>query len=234
MCDARHATLDQRLNMDEETVETSTPSRNTLLKSAAIAAIAAVVVTVLFVMPAEYGVDPTGIGARLGLLTLTDIDEDEHGVDEPPRMVVGAYPGIPDEASFDYFEPEVLGEPYSKGHDSGFREDTISIELDVSEQVEYKAIMQQGDAIVYSWSVAEGTVYTDFHADPGEDASGYPEGYFIRYRESETPQDAGSLVAPFAGNHGWYWLNIEEQPITITLKVSGYYERIDELFRAYQ
>ena len=36
------------------------------------------------------------------------------------------------------------------------------------------------------------------------------------------------------GNHGWYWLNIEEEPITITLEVHGYYERIDELFRSYQ
>ena len=218
--------------MDEETVEAKPPARATLLKSASIALVAAVVATVLFVMPAEYGVDPTGIGAKLGLLELTEADE--HADDAPPRMVVGAYPGIPDEASFDYFEPEVLGEPYSKGHGNPFREDTLSIEIDVLEQVEYKAVMQRGDAIVYSWSVAEGTVYTDFHADPGEDASGYPEGYFIRYRESETPQDAGSLVAPFAGNHGWYWLNIEEQPITITLKVAGYYERIDELFRGYQ
>lgn len=211
--------------------ESAAPSRAALLKSAAIALLAAIVATVFFVMPAEYGVDPTGVGARLGLLELADVDEHD---DEPPRMVVGTYPGKPDTEEFDYFEPEVLGEPYSKGHASAFREDTITIELDVSEQVEYKAVMQQGDAIVYSWTVNSDTVYTDFHADPGEGAAGYPEGYFIRYRESETQQDSGSLVAPFAGNHGWYWLNIEEQPITITLRVSGYYERIDELFRAYQ
>lgn len=214
--------------------ETTAPSRAALLKSAAIALLAAIVATVFFVMPAEYGVDPTGVGARLGLLELAEVDDHDDDNDDEPRRVVGTYPGKPDAEEFDYFDPEVLGEPFSKGHASGFREDTITIDLDVSEQVEYKAIMQQGDAIVYSWTVNSDTVYTDFHADPGEGAAGYPEGYFIRYRESETRQDAGSLVAPFAGNHGWYWLNIEEQPITITLKVSGYYERIDELFRGYQ
>ena len=220
---------------DQTPGETTAPSRAALLRSAAIALVAAIVATVFFVMPAEYGVDPTGVGARLGLLELAQVEEhDEDHDDEPPRMVVGTYPGKPNADEFDYFEPDVLGEPFSKGHTSEFREDTITVELDVSEQVEYKAVMQQGDAIVYSWTVNSDTVYTDFHADPGEGAAGYPEGYFIRYRESETPQDSGSLVAPFAGNHGWYWLNIEEQPITITLRVSGYYERIDELFRAYQ
>lgn len=218
--------------MEEETIETTAPSRNTIVKSALLALVAAIVSTVLFVIPAEYGVDPTGVGATLGLLRLAETGEETAEV--PPRMVEGTYPGIPDEESFDYFEPEVLGEPYSKGHGSTFRSDTISIELDVYEQVEYKAILQQGDAIVYSWSVDKGTVYTDFHADPGENAAGYPEGYFIRYRETETPEDSGSLVAPFAGNHGWFWLNIEEHPIKITLNVAGYYDRIDELFRAYQ
>lgn len=208
------------------------PSRATLLKSALIALAAAIIATVLFVMPAEYGVDPTGVGKALGLTALAETDD--HDDDAPPRMVVGSYPDKPAEEDFDYFEPEVLGEPYSKGHSAGFRSDTITIELDTMEQVEYKAVMQQGDAIVYSWAVERGTVYTDFHADPGEGAEGYPEGYYIRYRESETPTDAGSLTAPFDGNHGWYWLNIEEHPIRITLQVAGYYERIDELFRSYQ
>lgn len=207
------------------------PSRRALLRSMGAALAAAILAVVLFVLPAEYGVDPTGLGAKLGLTRLAAVEEDH---DEPAETVVGTYPGLPDADEFDYFEPEVFGEPFSKGHPSRYRQDRFSIDLDVSEQVEYKAVMQRGDAIVYSWSVNSDTVYTDFHADPGENAEGYPEGYFIRYRESETAQDAGSIVAPFAGNHGWYWLNIEEQPVTITLEVAGYYERVDELYRAYQ
>ena len=211
------------------------PSRRALLRSTAAALAAAALATVLFVLPAEYGVDPTGLGAKLGLTRLAEIEDDhDDDHDEPTETVVGTYPGLPNEEDFDYFEPEVFGEPFSKGQPARYREDRFSIDLDVSEQVEYKAVMQRGDAIVYSWSVNSDTVYTDFHADPGEDAEGYPEGYFIRYRESETAQDAGSIVAPFAGNHGWYWLNIEEQPVTITLEVAGYYERVDELYRAYQ
>jgi hypothetical protein len=94
--------------------------------------------------------------------------------------------------------------------------------------------MKQGDALVYHWKLEKGIVYTDFHADPGENAAGYPEMYYIRYAESEVGENSGSLVAPFSGNHGWYWLNIEEEPITITLEVHGYYDHIEELMRSYQ
>ena len=74
----------------------------------------------------------------------------------------------------------------------------------------------------------------DLRPDPGEDAPGYPDRYFIRYAETEVGEGAGSLVAPFTGNHGWYWLNIEDFPVTITLEARGFYERIEELGRSYQ
>ena len=108
------------------------------------------------------------------------------------------------------------------------------VELESGEQVEYKALMQRGDMILYSWSVEQGIVYTDFHADPTENKDSYPDDYFIRYRESETSNSSGSMVASFTGNHGWYWLNIEEFPIKITLEVAGFYSEIKELGRSFQ
>ena len=207
----------------------------TLLRTTLITAIAAIAATVLFILPAEYGIDPTGIGARLGLLDLGDIDLDESPAADSEnltRTVQGTYPGIPVE--FDRYEPEVLGAPFSMTHDNPLRSESLTINLELGEEVEYKAVMRQGDALVYSWKVDNGDVYTDFHADPGEDAEGYPEGYFVRYRESETGDSTGSLVAPFDGNHGWYWLNIQENAIVITLEVHGYYESIGEIYRGMQ
>ena len=91
-----------------------------------------------------------------------------------------------------------------------------------------------GDGLVYSWKLLEGeTVYSDFHADPLE-PEGYPEEYWIRYLESEEASAAGSLIAPFHGNHGWYWLNIEENPVKIELEVSGYWESLEEIMRSFQ
>ncbi len=210
------------------------PSKDALLKGGLLALIVAFVVTFLFVLPAEYGVDPTGIGTKLGLL---DLAATEDAADDDPyaatRIVQGTFPGIPED--FDFWEPEVLGDPYSRPQPTAFRSDSISIALDVGEQVEYKAVMKQGDALVYSWKLDEGGIaYADFHADPGDDAEGYPDQYFIRYKESEEGESAGSLVAPFDGNHGWYWLNIEDNPIVITLEVRGFYDHVEELGRSYQ
>lgn len=215
----------------------STPTRASLLKGSLLAFVVAVLVTVFFVMPAEYGVDPTGAGAKLGLLDLAANAESlgENSTGGGSVTFEGTWPGIPDE--FDFYEPDILGDPFSRTHPSKFRSDALTIELDVGEQTEYKAIMLQGDALVYHWRLNNGaSVYTDFHADPGENAAaaGYPDRYYIRYAESETVESSGSLVAPFDGNHGWYWLNIEEEPISITLEVHGFYQSIDELMRSYQ
>jgi len=211
------------------------PAAGTLLRTTLITAVAAIVVTILFVLPAKYGVDPTGVGTRLGLLDLGVVDDapsENTDQDDAVRRVLGTYPGLPDE--FDMYEPEVLGEPFSVTHDTAFRADTLTINLDLGEEVEYKVVMRQGDAIVYSWQVDSGEVYTDFHADPGEDAPGYPQGYFVRYRESETGNSSGSIVAPFDGNHGWYWLNIQENPIEVTLQIRGFYQSVGEVYRGTQ
>ena len=207
----------------------SSESTGGLLKSALIALIAAIVIAVLFVLPAEYGIDPTGVGAKLGLVDLAETAEQP--AEAPPKIETGAFPDIP--TDFDYYEPEVLKDPFSRLHDTEFRSDTLTIDLGVVEEVEYKVKMKQGDAIVYSWRVDDGLVYTDFHAYPGENDQ-YPERYWLRYDEGEIAGGAGSLVAPFDGNHGWYWLNIEEKPVTITLEVRGFYDSVDELFRRFQ
>ena len=210
-------------------------SARRLLKTALITALAAVIVTVLFVLPAEYGKDPTGIGSRLGLLDLggNDIARDQNADRaDTTRRIEGTYPDIPEE--FDAYEPDVLGAPFSFTHDIAFRSDRIAINLELDEEVEVKVVMQQGDSIVYAWKVDNGDVYADFHADPGDNAAAYPQGYFIRYRESETGSSSGSLVAPFDGNHGWYWLNIQDDAIRITLEVHGYYESLGEIYRGRQ
>lgn len=49
------------------------PSSRTLLRSTIIAVAAAVVLLLAVVLPAEYGVDPTGIGEVMGLTEMGEI-----------------------------------------------------------------------------------------------------------------------------------------------------------------
>ncbi len=213
------------------------PSSSSLFKSAFFTLLGAVIVTFLFIMPAEYGVDPTGVGTKLGLTDLEQTEADaapSASTGAATRVIAGEFPRAPAPEDFDFYDPEVMSDPFSRSHSTPFRSDTIEVPLDEFEHVEVKANMKQGDALVYSWKLVEGeTVYTDFHADPHE-TDKYPEQYWVRYAESEDPAASGSIVAPFDGNHGWYWMNIEENPVKIVLEVRGYYENIEEIMRAYQ
>jgi len=98
----------------------------------------------------------------------------------------------------------------------------VTIELDTDAVTEYKAIMQQGDSIAFRWSTDGGEAYYDFHA---HDAA-FGDEFFTRYAEGEGTGNAGSIVAAYDGQHGWFWLNIDGAPITITLEVMGFYDEI--------
>ena len=222
--------------MSETDNQGRAPSGASLFKSAFFTLLGAVIVTTLFIIPAEYGVDPTGVGTRLGLVALGTADPSPETATRSaaPKLVSGQFPSPPSAEDFDYYEPEVLGDPYSRSHAAEFRSTSLEIALDELEQVEVKAVMKQGDALVYSWKLTEGdSIYTDFHADPHQTEL-YPDRYWIRYAESEGASASGSLVAPFDGNHGWYWMNIEENPVKIVLEVRGYYESLEEIMRSYQ
>jgi hypothetical protein len=66
-------------------------------------------------------------------------------------------------------------------------------------------------------------VYVDFHGhDPARGNS-----FWVRYEEADgIAKRSGSLVAPFAGEHGWFWLNVSEKPVKIRLTVTGYQDKL--------
>jgi hypothetical protein len=84
-------------------------------------------------------------------------------------------------------------------------------------------VLREGKVILYRWSVDRGDIYSDFHGhDPAVSSD-----FWVRYQEHQEGSGGnGSLVAPFGGEHGWYWLNYNEFPVTVTLTVTGYYDDI--------
>ena len=106
--------------------------------------------------------------------------------------------------------------------DADWKSETLTIELPMDGKIEYKLLMEQGDSVVFNWKAADGQAYYDFHAH--DDAFG--EEFFTRYDEGEATGRAGMIVAPYKGEHGWFWLNLKEAPLTITLEVAGFYDKI--------
>jgi len=175
----------------------SLPSTGRLLKATAVAIAVAAVVLVTTVLPAEYGIDPTGIGTQLGLNVLG----------APAEAAVSDAPVI---------EPAAAATVVK--HDANYRSDNMSLTLAPGKGAEIKAHMKQGDTFVFHWA-ADAAVAVDMHGERVDAAKDEYTSYWI---EREQSQASGSFTAPFDGSHGWYWLNRGDTPVTVQVAVSGF------------
>jgi hypothetical protein len=197
--------------------EIEPPSARKLLLSVAIAIAGAALVLVVVVLPAEYGIDPTGVGKALGLAQMSSGTRTIEIVD-----VIGGNETIREIEVPDSGDPVPLPNPaVSQDESHAPRTQTLQITLPPDQKTEIKAQLEQSKAILYSWTIDRGEVYVDFHGHNPE----IGDNFWVRYKEqADATRGSGSLVAPFAGEHGWFWQNNNDFPIVITLTVTGYYE----------
>jgi hypothetical protein len=197
--------------------EIQPPSARRLLVSVAIAVAGAALLLVFFVLPAEYGIDPTGVGKALGLAQMSSGTRTIEIVD-----VIGGNETIREIEVPDSGDPVPLPNPaVSQDESHAPRTQTLQITLPPDQKTEIKAQLEQSKAILYSWTIDRGEVYVDFHGHNPE----IGDNFWVRYKEqADATRGSGSLVAPFAGEHGWFWQNNNDFPIVITLTVTGYYE----------
>lgn len=159
---------------------------------------------VIAVLPAEFGVDPTGLGRRLGLLALADVKKQVAAFDATRTSAVSAETVVPSERAF--------------------QRETVDFTLAPHEFVEYKYRLDKGQALLYSWR-ATAAVNLEFHAEPDGAPRGYAESYEKR---TAVESESGTLTAPFSGIHGWYWENPTNNPVTVTLSSAGFYNMAHE------
>jgi hypothetical protein len=193
-------------------------SRKLWLATLTALAVAALLVVVV-VLPAEYGIDPTSIGRAVGLTALRP-NAPAAGTGEPANELQAIISGGVAQA------PPGAQKPYIET----FKTEQVTIDLASLEEVEFKARMNEGDTLLYSWTV-DLPLYVDFHGEPNN----YPQAEAVRYEEADgVASGHGRITAPFSGLHGWYWLNTNDAAVTVTLKVSGFYDSLDEVYRNQQ
>lgn len=198
--------------------EISNISPRQLWLGALVSVALAIVLLFVVVLPAEYGLDPIGTGRLLGLNALSNPTRTIEVVD-----IVGGNEEYRNVEIPDFGDPVPLLNPnVYQGETAVFQSKSLQIPIGPFEETEIKTVLAQGKVILYSWEVDRGDIYVDFHGhepDAGD--------YWVRYQEQQEGVGGnGSLVAPFEGEHGWYWLNYNEFPVVITLNVSGYYSSI--------
>ncbi|MGQ9427106.1 hypothetical protein ACXYTJ_14880 [Gilvimarinus sp. F26214L] len=93
---------------------------------------------------------------------------------------------------------------------------------------EFKLALNEGDSIVYEWSVEMDKpelLTAEFHGHT--DRVGEEPGTVMFYKIHTDGREQGALVAPFDGIHGWYLKNDSDQDIHIKLRVAGYHEEVE-------
>lgn len=188
------------------------PTAAQLRRSTAIAAGIAAVILVIAVLPAEYGIDPTGIGGLLGLKRMGDIKSrlaEENAAHRAPTKPA---------------PPTATSAPVATttAAPAGWR-DVTRITFQPGQGREVKLAMRSGGRATFSWSVDRGAVSFDLHTDKAD-------GKAHSYRKGrDKASDEGEVVAICDGLHGWFWRNRSSEPLTITLRTGGDYTEVREL-----
>jgi hypothetical protein len=203
--------------------DTSTPhpSSAQLLCATLLATIIAGVLLVTIVLPAEYGLDPTGIGGALGLFrpAASDASIDATGSgDNEGAAAAGSQAGEERIST-----GAVAASRSLRKSPTPYRTDEMSLTLQSGEGAEIKAAMKQGERLVFTWTATGGGVDVDMHSE----FLGARAGESISYWKDELQTSGhGSFEAPAVGNHGWFWQNLTDDPVTVTVKVGGFYEKL--------
>ena len=172
-----------------------------IARASALAFVAAVIVLVTAVLPAEYGLDPLGTGRALGLLNLFNA---------APPPIVAAEDG-----------PVV-------GQAAGYRTDSRTMTVPSLGSVEFKYQLSRGAAMVYSWRATAPLAF-DFHTEP----AGLPPSASETFERGDAAEKQGSYTAPYDGIHGWYWENVYDTDVVVTLEAAGFFSE-GRLFRLNQ
>ena len=172
------------------------PMRRKLLITAG-AVLSVGTVLVLFVLPAETGIDLTGFGAASGLSTMAnpgaaatlERGQRRKGAFTPGEVQLGAGPGLRDHWEF---------------------------ELKPFEDIELKYVLDRNGTLAFKWA-ATGPLNFDMHAHPFDGGEKVTESYAIDKADAQS----GRYVAAFSGIHGWHWQNRGLTPVRLTLDASG-------------
>lgn len=190
------------------------PSMGKLIKSTILAICIAAIILVTVVLPAEYGIDPIGVGEIIGLVKMGEI-----------KVSLAQEAAIEKKAKRDNSsnaekikKTDVTADKPEATPDAGAASDKITITLAPSEGKEIKLTMAKGVSVNYIWYTNGGKANFDAHAD-----SKLLEIKYHNYEKGKLEKSEGVLVAAFDGNHGWFWRNRTSQAMTVTLEVNGNY-----------
>jgi len=185
-------------------------SRGRLLAATAGALAAAALIVCGAILPAEFDLDPLGVGKVTGLIRLW----------APAQQTV---------------DPKAGSVPRARAYDQVWRSDTVEIPLTgflggvYGSELEYKVRMKKDATLIYAWEVIGTTDPRDVHFDFHGHTTPKPGGESMTvatYKQAYGLSRQGALTAPFDGIQGWQFSNSGDKPVVVRLRLAGFYDLI--------
>ena len=173
--------------------------REKVLLICAGAVVALIAILMLFVLPSEFGIDPTGFGRATGLTKIS----------APAGSSAELQRGAKRTGVLKLDDGAMLATA------SG-RKDHWESGIGPYEWVEFKYTLREGETFAFNWQTTE-PVRFDMHAHPFEGGTALTESYGVGHSD----RMLGTYTAPFTGIHGWYWQNRTLKPVRVTLDAIG-------------
>ncbi|PZU47347.1 MAG: transmembrane anchor protein [Sphingomonas sp.] len=230
------------------------PTSRELWRATAIAAGVAGLLLVTVVLPAEHGIDPTGIGSVLGLTQMGEIKQQlaaeaalDAAMDAGAAAAAANARAVPPaemRAEMPALSPSETGStgpgsPTPEGPTPGAVPAVVAAAAGAATPAAAAArtdvttiALAPGEAAEIKLTAAKGAeIRFSWSVDRGHvnydthaDAPGISYHGYGKGKESKG--ESGKLVAAFDGKHGWYWRNRSDVPLTVTLKTEGAYTEV--------
>lgn len=204
-------------------IPTQNIEKKGIIKAVIIAFISGMLLLIVAVLPAEYGIDPIGTGKLFGFSKLYVPDEDDNNLQAMVSNTniplvkmekVGSGPNVPRPVEADYPAPD---------KQLPIREDQTEVIVPAGEGIEFKINVLKYGTVKYEWTTQNRELlYFDFHGEVKQKVKP-KQTYYDSYTIATANNMVGSLLAPFEGSHGWYFRNSSSQDVVVKLKLKGQY-----------
>tara|TARA_R110002073_G_scaffold40547_4_gene114915 strand:- start:2614 stop:3246 length:633 start_codon:yes stop_codon:yes gene_type:complete len=198
--------------------------KSKIIKATIIALVVGALLLVVAVLPAEYGMDPTGAGKLLGFSKLY-VPESNQTDDLGMMASTANLPLIKLEKAGsgpDVARPIEADNPASE-EQLATREDETKVIVPAGKGIEFKIDMLKYGTMKYEWSTENNEVlYFDFHGEVKQEKE-VKEVYFESYTIANSHNMVGTFLAPYDGKHGWFFRNIGNSDVVVKFRLKGQY-----------
>lgn len=231
------------------------PTLQQLNRATLLALAGAAAILVVAVLPAEYGIDPTGLGERFGLTPMGEMKQAEAALETaeeavaptavaesaPPAAVSTASPAPAVTDAPAKSAPSAPAAPASPAAAPPIIAAAAAPVVAKPAKAEVAAVEQRSEVAitlapnqgreVKALMKAGDSFRYEWQTDGAEvrfELHGERLGssdVFTSYEKGVSTGQSGNFTAPFEGTHGWYWRNRTDKPVTITVKATGKFQR---------